>query len=396
MSDRYASLRIFSLIILLAAAVLFFFTERLPVPSPSDKEIVIGASLEMSGRFSATGKASLNSLRMAIAEVNSNGGLLGRPVRLVVVDNQSAEINGAAAMQELVEKEKACAIIGPSYSAIAVAGNNAAERLRVPFICTWGTGSRVTVDDLGRTRPFAFRACFLDNFQGSVMARFAAQTLGLQNAAIYLDESTYYSSSMTSFFEPTFAKNGGRILAKTGYKPPVNEKQLADSLPLLLKSNPELIFLPGYYTDVGTIIRQIRATGFQGPILGGDAWEEPLLLRFIDPRLLENTYYANHYAPDDNDPNVQHFVIRYREQNASEEPIQAAVLAYDAATLLFDAIRRAKSSDSLKIRDALEQTKDLPVITGRITIDEHHNPSKSAVVIGIKNGKGRFVQRVNP
>lgn len=274
-----------------------------------------------------------------------------------------------------------------------MAASPVSEANKVPFISNTATNPKVTVGDDGKVKPYAFRACFIDPFQGTVMANFATKSLKVKNAAIYGDQSSDYAKGLAKFFEEGFVKAGGKIVSNEAYLQ--KDKDFKSTLTKIKASNPEVIFVPGYYEEVGLIVKQARELGYQGPIIGGDGWDSPKLVEIAGKEALKNTYFSNHYAADDKDPKVVKFVETYKK-DYGQVPDALAALAYDATMMLVDAIKRANSADSQKIRDALEQTKNLQVVSGVITLDAVHNPIKSAVVIEVKDGNLVFKEKVNP
>ena len=351
--------------------------------------LIIGANLEISGKFAVDN--SLRGVELAIQEINADGGLLGRPLRLVIADNHSDETNIPETLKKLILQEKAVALIGPSYSNLAIAAAPLADQYRIPFIATAATNPRVTVDDNGRTRPYAFRACFIDSAQGTGMAHFAYTNLQSRTAALYIDDSASYSQGLASFFSDAFSKQGGQIVAKAGYTP--NTQDFEQSVALLLAGKPDLIFIPGYHLEVLKIIRSIRNAGFNGPILGGDGWSS-LLLIDQEGQSLDNTFFSCHYSPDDNSAPVQKFLAAFRAFSGGKTPSQGDILGYQAMMLLADAIRRADSDDPEKIRAELAKTIDFPGVTGPLTLDKQHNALTGMMVLEIKDGKAIFKERI--
>lgn len=392
---------ILSLVLLVSTAIWSSLSNKESIKTPlsvlpaveNKNEIVIGINLELSGKFAPSANSSLKGSQLAVAELNQQGGLLGKPLRLAIGDNRSDETMASQVYGTLVRQSQACAVIGPMYSTIAIASGPLADELKVPFIATSATNPRVTVDDNGRTRPYAFRVCFIDSFQGTVMADFALKNLKAYKAAVYVDDSAYYSQGLASFFTQAYLRQGGKIIYKAGYTPEVSD--FSNALLPLLAAQPEVIFIPGYYSEVAKIIQAARELGFKGPIIGGDAWEVELLLPLLPPAMLDNTFYSAHLSLDDATPEMQAFIQRYLAF-AGESPSQSSILSYDATMLLADAIRRAASSESVKIRDALEQTRDFSGISGLISLNERHNAAKSAVVMEIKNGRSIFCARISP
>lgn len=395
------ALAIAAVAVTVATALFFLLLPAKPPPvvPPAEQsgsaatELRFGANLELSGKFAARGVAARQGIELALQEINAGGGLLGKPVRLTAIDNQSDETTAPNVFQQLTQHD-VCGVIGPLNSTTAIAAAQQADLYKTPFIAILATNPRVTIDDSGRVRPFAFRACFIDPFQGTAMADFALTTLHARNAAIYIDDSAYYSQGLASFFEAAFVQRSGRIAIKAGYSP--QSSDFAQNVASLLAEQPDVLFIPGYYSEVAKIVALARQQGFAGPIIGGDGWEEQLLVQAIRPELLNNTFYCSHYSPDDSTLAVQQFIQRYRAAMHNEEPMQAAIIAYDATMLLADAIRRAGSADHEAVRTALAQTKNYPAVTGTLSIDDRHNAQKAAVIIALRDGKGRFLQRIYP
>lgn len=386
--------RIHALLVLtLLVVVLCWLVLRQPSTEPSRDGIVIGGVFELSGKYAQVGQSAQRGVQLAIAEINHSGGLLGKPLRLVSADSASSEDGALNAFKRLQQEPNLCAVIGPQISGLGIAIGPLADELQLPFIATVATHPRVTVDDTGRVHPYAFRACFIDSFQGGIMARFARERLQAKTAALYVDETSSYSRGLAAFFERSFGRLDGTIVSKAGYNP--SAAHFADDIAFLLSSAPDVLFIPGLYSEVAQIIPLVRAAGFQKPIIGCDSWEETLLVTLVSPTVLNNTFYSSHYSSDDANPGVRLFAEKYRAFS-NEEPQQPAVLAYDATMLLADAIRQAASDNRQAVRDRLEKTRAFPAISGSITFDEHHNAVKSAVIIEIKNGRGQFKERIQP
>ncbi len=255
-----------------------------------------------------------------------------------------------------------------------------------------GTNTKITVDN-GKVKDFAFRSCFIDPFQGQVMASFAQKTVKAKTAAIYIDSSSDYSKSLSQNFEQVFVKNGGTIVAKEAFLQ--KDQDFKAALTKIKSVNPEVIYIPAYYEEVGKIIKQARELGITVPLLGSDGWDSPKLAEIAGAAALNDTFFTNHYSAQDKDPMVQKFVESYKKEYG-QEPDAFAVLGYDGALMMIDAIKRANSTDSVKIKDALAQTKDLKVLTGTLSLDANHDPIKSAVIIEMKDGKQTFKEKVNP
>jgi len=361
--------------------------------SSNDKEIKIGANMELTGGVADYGKQTLSGMLLAIKEVNAAGGVLGKKIVLVQADNKSESSEAANATTKLITQDKVSAMLGPVTSSNALASVQIAQDNKVPLITPTGTNAKITVDDSKQARPYAFRGCFIDPFQGVIMANFANKALHAKTAVIYIDSSSDYSKNLGESFEESFGKTGGQIIGKEAFLQ--KDQDFKAALTKIKSMNPEVIFLPAYYEEVGKIVKQAREIGITVPILGTDGWDNAKISEIAGSTALNNTFFSNHYSPEDNDPKVNQFVAAYKAEY-NEAPSAFAALGYDTTLMLIDAIKRANSAEPAKIRDALEQTKGLELVTGVLTLDANHNPIKSAVVIELKDGKRTFKEKVNP
>ena len=252
----------------------------------------------------------------------------------------------------------------------------------------------MTVDDkTKKVKDYTFRVCFIDPFQGTVGANFVLNTLKLKKAAIMVDNSSDYSKGLAAFFREAFAKGGGTIVAEEAY---LQKDQDFKSVLTKLKSmNADVLYVPGYYEEVGKIVKQAREMGINAPVVGGDGWDSPKLVEIGGAAALNNTYFTNHYSVEDNSPASKAFADAYKKEYG-QMPDALAVLGYDAANLLIDAIKRANSVDKSKIQAALAATKAFPAITGATTLNATHDAVKSAVIIEMKNGKQIYKATVKP
>ncbi len=362
-------------------------------PAATSNEIKIGANFELTGGVANFGKQTLNGIQMAVKEVNAAGGVLGgKKIVVVVADNKSEPAEATNAITKLITQDKVVAVLGPVTSTNVLATVQVAQDNKIPVLTATGTNEKITVDG-GKVRPFAFRACFIDPFQGRVMANYASKTVKAKTAVIYVDSSSDYSKGLSQSFEATFTQNGGKILGKEAFL--AKDQDFKATLTKIKAMNAEVIFIPAYYEEVGKIVKQARELGITVPMLGTDGWDDPKVVEIAGAAALNNTYFSNHYSSQDKDPNVVKFVEAYKKEY-NQEPSALAALGYDSGLMIIDAIKRAGAADSVKIKDALEQTKNLQVSTGILTIDSNHNPVKSAVVIEMKDGKQSFKEKVNP
>jgi len=350
-------------------------------------EIVIGEYGSLTGTTATFGISTRNGIDMAIDEVNAAGGVLGRQVRVIVEDNQGRPEEAQTVVTKLINSDRVVAVLGEVASSRTLAAAPVAQQAGIPMITPASTNPRVT--EVG---DFIFRVCFIDPFQGLVMAKFATNTLGVRNVAILRDIRNDYSVGLADVFVENFTAMGGTIAADLSYSE--GDTDFSAQLTALGARNPDAIFIPGYYTEVGLIARQARQLGITVPLMGGDGWDSPRLTE-IGGEALNNSYFSNHYSQQDPSPAIQAFVADYRER-FGEAPDALAALGYDAANILFDAMRRAGTTDPTALRDAIATTADFPGVTGVITIDAQRNALKPAVVLRVVDGQVEFVETINP
>lgn len=360
----------------------------------SSNEIKIGADFELTGGIANFGKQTVNGIMLAFKEANDAGGVLGgKKLSLVQADNKSEAAEAANAITKLITQDKVAAVLGPVSSTNVLAALQISQDNKIPILTPTGTNTKITVGDDGKVMPYAFRACFIDPFQGTVMANFAAKTLKVKTAVIYMDNSSDYSKGLAESFEASFVKNGGQVIGKEAFLQ--KDQDFKASLTKIKGMNPDVIFVPAYYEEVGKIAKQARELGITCPLIGTDGWDDPKLVEVAGAAALNNTFFSNHYSSEDKDPRVVKFVESYKKEY-NQEPSALAALGYDAGLMIIDAIKRANSAEPEKIKEALEKTKDLQVVTGILTLDASHNPVKSAVVIEMKDGKQSFKEKINP
>jgi len=360
----------------------------------SSDTIKIGANLEMTGSNATFGQSATNGAKLAIKQANEKGGVLGKKLELVVADNKSEAAEAANSMQKLISQDKVAAIIAPIASSSVMAGAQVNNDGKVLAISPTASNPKVTVDpDTGKVRDYLFRASFIDPFQGAVMANFASKSLNGKTAALYIDTSSDYAKGLGQFFKETFIKNGGQIVSEEAYL--AKDTDFKSTLTKIKSSNPDILFVPGYYQEVGMIVKQAREIGINAAILGGDGWDSEKLPEIAGNDALNNTFFANHYSPDDQSPAIQDFVATYKAEYG-QVPDSFAVLSYDATMMIIKAIERAGSLDTVKIKDEMAKTKDYAGVSGMITLDEKHDAIKDAVVIEFKNGKQTFKEKVKP
>jgi branched-chain amino acid transport system substrate-binding protein len=354
--------------------------------APGGKEpIRVGHFASLTGDTATFGQSTDRGIRMAIEEINAKGGALGRPLELISEDDRSITEEARTAAQKLLQRDQVVALLGEVASSRSLAAAPEAQRAGVPMISPASTNPKVT--EVG---PYVFRTCFIDPFQGAVMARFAREELEAKRVAILFDFKQDYSVGLADFFRKTFTDLGGEIVADERYTS--GDIEFRAQLTTIRAASPDAVFVPGYYTEVGLIAKQARELGLDVPLLGGDGWDSAKTLE-IGGAAVEGYYFSNHYAADSDSPRVKDFVQRYREKHG-EAPDAMAALGYDAAGILADALDRAGDVKGDKLRDAIAATRDYDGVTGKITIDESRNARKDAVVLKIEGGKFRFYRSV--
>ncbi|MDQ0974357.1 branched-chain amino acid transport system substrate-binding protein [Neobacillus niacini] len=354
--------------------------------------IKIGANLELSGGVASYGQSIEEGLKLAIEEINKEG-IDGKKLELVTFDNKSDAAEATNGAIKLISQDKVSAIIGAATSTNTLAQVEIAQKNKTPLITPTGTNSTITFKD-GVLNDFVFRTCFIDPFQGTVAANFASKDLKVKNAAIIIDSSSDYSKGLASSFQKSFESSGGKVVAEEAYV--AKDTDFNAILTNIKAKNPEFVFLPGFYEEVGLIIKQARALGIDVPIMGGDGWDSPTLVDIAGAGSLNNTFITNHYSSGDSDPKVQDFVKAFQGKYKDKSPDAFAALGYDTAYFLADAIKRAGSGDPEKIRKALEETDGLAVVSGNLKVNENHDQVKAAVILEYKEGKQEFNTKVNP
>lgn len=356
--------------------------------------IKVGANLEMTGGSASYGISAKNGIDLAFKQVNDKGGVLGKKLEIVVADNKSEAAEAANAMQKLVSQDKVVAVIGPNLSSSAIAGAAINNGAKVAAIAPMATNPNVTVDPAtGKTKEFNYRTCFIDPFQGTVMANFASNDLGVAKAAILIDNSSDYAKGLAQFFKESFEKNGGSVVAEESYLQ--KDTDFKATLTKIKASDPDFLYIPGYYQEVGLIVKQARELGMNVPAAGGDGWDSPKLPEIAGAAALNNTYFSSLYSADDDSELNKGFVTAYQDAYKARPDVFAA-LAYDSALLVAEAVKNAGSTDTVKINEALGKIDGFAGVSGSVTFDEQHNPIKSAVIIEYKDGAQSFRTKINP
>lgn len=360
----------------------------------SANEVKIGINYELSGDVASYGQASVNGIMMAFDEINAAGGIDGKKIVPVQIDNKSDPAEATSVATRLMTQEKVVAQLGPATSGDFMATIPVAMGNKVPIISASATADKgVTVADNGNVNDYVFRLCFNDSFQGVTMANFAATNLSSKKAVIIKDTSSDYGKGLAENFRKTFEELGGQIVAEEGYV--AKDKDFNAILTSIKGKDFDVIFIPGYYQEAGLIIKQARDLGIDAPVLGADGFDSPVLLELAGADALNDVYYSNHYSSLDEDPLVKDFIAAYKAKY-NVEPNAFNALGYDLGKYIADAIDRADSNDTEAIKNALAGTKGFQGVTGTFDMGENHNPIKSAVVIGLENGVQATSVKVEP
>jgi branched-chain amino acid transport system substrate-binding protein len=373
-------------------------------------EILIGGYMGLTGDVATFGEATQNGIVMAIDEVNAAGGISGKKLRVMIEDDQGRSEEAATVVRKLISQDGVIAVLGDIPSSNSLAAAPICQAAGVPMITPSSTNPKVT-----QTGDYIFRVCFIDDFQGTVMAKFAYEHKNIRKAGILRDVRSDYSVGLADYFITTFTKLGGTIVADQSYSR--GDTEFRPQLTALKAANPEAIFVPGYYNDVGLIVRQARELGIEVPLLGGDGWDSPELFA-LGREALRNTYFSNHYSTEDQNPAVQRFLQAYKAR-FNMVPDALAALGYDAAQFLAAGLRQLSEEDAeafahlggrpqagakgegraearAKLRDRLAGIRGLEGVTGSISVDEHRNAVKPAVVLAVKGSAYEYVTTIEP
>lgn len=348
---------------------------------------MIGNFGSLTGAEATFGLSTRDGIILALEEWNKKGGVLGKQIELIAYDNQGKPEEARLSVEKLINIDNVVAILGEVASTRSLAGAPVAQQNKVPMISPSSTNPMVT-----QKGDFIFRVCFIDPFQGEVIAKFAYNSLKLRKAAILRDSKSDYSMGLSQFFANTFTALGGEIVGDEKYAS--GDVDFKAQLTNLKSKQPDFIYVPGYYTEVGLVARQAREQGIKVPLMGGDGWDSSKLTE-IGGESVEGNYFSNHYTVEDPRPEVQNFIKNYKARFGTT-PDSLAALAYDSAQVLFDSLKRANTIDGEKLRDAIAATKDFPGVTGIITLNKERDAVKSAVVLQVKDGLFKFVETINP
>jgi branched-chain amino acid transport system substrate-binding protein len=377
---------------------------------PAAKEIVIGQYGSLTGNNATFGLSTRDGIDIATDEQNAKGGVGNVKIRMVVEDDQSKPEEAATAVQKILSSDQPVALLGEVASSASLAAAPIAQRAGVPMISPSSTNPKVTEQG-----DYIFRVCFIDPFQGTAAAKFAYNTKGVKTVGILKDVKSDYSTGLAQYFTETFTSLGGTVVGEESYA--AGDFNFSAQLSSLLAKNPDALFIPGYYTEVGLIARDAKQLGYKGLLIGGDGWDSEKLVE-VSQGAIVGGFYTNHYSVDDPNPLVQDFIKKY-EAKFHKKPDGLAALGYDSAKILYEAMEKVVAADPstldafsdrsgvpateekrkaarAKLRDEIAHTKDFPGVTGVITIDDQRNAKKPAVVVEVKEQGPVFVEAIAP
>jgi len=349
-------------------------------------EIAVGEYASLTGGSASFGQSSHKGTELAIEEINNAGGVLGKKIKLITEDDQSMAGQPATIVRKLISQDKVVAVLGEVASSKSLEAAPICQQSKIPMITPASTNPKVT-----ETGDYIFRVCFIDPFQGTVMSKFA-RSKGWNKVAVLTDVKQDYSVGLAEWFIKDFTANGGQIVKEQKFSS--GDKDFKPQLTSIKASKPDAIFVPGYYGEVSLIAKQARLLGIKAPLLGGDGWVGDSLLK-VAGNSLDGSFFSCHFSSDDKAPKVQDFVTKFKAKYG-EVPDDMAALGYDSAMILAEAMKKAGTTDPEKLRDAIAATKDHEGITGKISLDEHRNASKPAVILTIGDGGFKFVENVAP
>ncbi|HWQ75356.1 MAG TPA: ABC transporter substrate-binding protein [Syntrophomonas sp.] len=368
-------------------------TDKEKTGTQADK-INVGINVELSGGVASYGTNARDGAILAIEQINEAGGVLGGMQLNPIERDCKSVADEAMSISAALVGEKIVAQIGPLTSGNVAGSTPVMMENKIPLIAPAATAANVTVDDkTGKTRDYIFRVCFIDPFQGTLMAQFAADNLKAKKAVVYCDTSSDYGKGLASYFKKTFIEKGGQIIDEEGFVK--DDRDFRAALTKIKGMNPDFIYIPGYYQEVAPLIKQAREMGITAPMGGGDGWDSPDLVSVAGAAALNGTYFTNHYSSQDTDPKVVKFVEAYKTKY-NKDPDAFAALGYDSVQLMVQGLKDAQAADPVKLAEALANIKDFEGITGKMSIDKQHNPVKAGVVIELKDGKQVMNTRIQP
>ena len=365
----------------------------LATPVFAGNTIKIGEIATVTGDFAAYGVAEVEAVKMAVKEINAKGGIMGKKVEVIMYDCRTRNEDMVNAARRLSQQDKVCAVIGPSGSGLCIAAAPVFNSSKVPHLGTLPTNPNVTKDEKGKVRPYNFRICFLDPYQGKMLAVFAAKDLKVKKAGLLYDVSSDYSHGLREFFTKNFTAYGGKVVADEGHRG--EDVDFRAQLTKIKQANPDVLVFPTMGKCLPLAVKQAREMGMNQPIIGGDGYGD-FMWEIAGKEAMKNTFWISHVAKED--PALKDFFAKYKKQAGTEcQEFMNAVMAYDCVYWLKDAIERAKSDDPVKVLAALESTKNLKLMHATLTMDNFHDPKdKDGFILEAKNGKAVFYKKIRP
>ncbi len=383
----------YALSALMCMALVVGCSPKAPQEAKEGDTIKIGGNFEITGQVAEFGKKGENGVKLAIKEINEQGGVLGKQIEYIAADNKSEPGEATTATAKLIDQDKVVGILGPMVTGNVMAVIPIATENKIPLVTPSGTNANLTVTKEGKLNEWVFRACFIDPFQGEVAANFALDEIKASRAALVIDQKGDYAKGLAKSFKETFEKAGKEVVASEQYVA-TQDTDFRAILTNIKQKNPDVIFIPGYYTEVGMIVKQARELKIEATFIGGDGWGTGPIVDVAGKEAMNNTYYVDHVAADD--PALQEFAANYK-QEYNQDADSFSVLGYDCAKILIAGIEKAGSTDPEKIRQALETLTGLQGVSGEINIDPAtHNPKKSASILKFVDGEKLFATRVDP
>ncbi len=368
----------------LLAVTLFVFSCTKKI---NENEILIGSYSSNTGATATFGVFQLHGTEMAIEEINAQGGINGKKIKHINYDNKSDGDETLAVVNRLISQDKVVAILGEATSGRSKIGAQVAQQNKIPMLTSSATNPDVT-----KVGNYIFRACFIDPFQGMVMAKFMTENLKLKKAAILRDIKNDYSVGLSDIFAEKLKTAGGEVVTDISYQE--GDIDFKSQLTAIKAKNPEAIFVPGYYNEVALIAKQAKELGMKQPLLGGDGWSSPKLYE-IAREAINGNYFSNHYTTESADPKTKDFVKAFKAKYNEDADVMAA-LAYDAVYLMAEAIKNTKEITSENIRNELAKIKDFHGVTGKMSMNENRDAVKSAVVVQVQGTEYKFITSVDP
>jgi branched-chain amino acid transport system substrate-binding protein len=350
--------------------------------------IKIGEFASLTGKEATFGVSSHEGTLMAIEEINAAGGVLGKKLELLTEDTQSKPGEPQTVVNKLISRDGVVAMLGEVASSRSMEAAPTCQQNKVPMVSPSSTNPKVT--EMG---DYIFRVCFTDKFQGEVIAKFAATKLKARRIAIFTDVKSDYSKGLAKYFKDAFTGTGGQVVAELDFNS--GDKDFKAQLTAIKAANPDAVCVPGYYTEAALICTQAKQLGLNVPFFGGDGWESEKLTE-IGRDSVEGQYFSTHYHPVVATDRSRRFVEAYKKRWNGKAPDALAACGYDSAIVLVDAMKRAGSTEGPKVRDALAATRDFEAVTGKITINEKRDATKSAVILQVKGGKFVHLETIAP